>query len=157
NPYPGKVVRFGLAHDGSRVLATLPLGPGMECEYAGPSSGCRVTGPPVGGPLVVAHDLTTGASVWTLQATAPAPDNRRAADIAGDGRLALVELADGAVGVIRVADGEVLQTIERGGAYLSFGFFQQGRCAFIQVPDRLRFYEVDAGTTTDARCRLPSS
>jgi hypothetical protein len=153
--------RYGLSPDGATVLAVLPLGPGMMCGRIG---GCQVTGPPVEGPLVVAHDLATGAVLWTLRATAAEPGNRRVPAISPNGRLALVELPGPALGVVDMADGRVLQTLATS-HYASFGFFQQGRCAFIQQPDQLLVFEVGAATSTQPsqptidvtapRCRLP--
>jgi hypothetical protein len=124
------------------VLVGLQLGPDMICGVIG---GCRVLGPPVEGPLVVAHDLSTGAPVWTLRASAAAPQNRRTPVVSPDGRLALVELPEPAIaiGVVDMAAGRILQTLPAGN-YPSFGFFQQGRCAFVQAPDQLQLYEVGA-------------
>ena len=153
--------RYGLSPDGATVLAVLPLGPGMMCGRIG---GCQVTGPPVEGPLVVAHDLATGAVLWTLRATAAEPGNRRVPVISPNGRLALVELPGPALGVVDMTDGRLLQTIATS-HYASFGFFQQGRCAFIQQPDQLLVFEVGAATSTQpsqpmidvtaSRCRSP--
>ena len=75
--------RYGLSPDGATVLAVLPLGPGMMCSRIG---GCQVTGPPVEGPLVVAHDLATGVVLWTLRATADVPGNRRVPVISPNGQ-----------------------------------------------------------------------
>jgi hypothetical protein len=153
--------RYGLSPDGATVLAVLPLGPGMMCSRIG---GCQVTGPPVEGPLVVVHDLATGAVLWTLRATADVPNNRRVPVVSPNGRLALVELPGPALGVVDMADGRVLQTLATR-HYASFGFFQQGRCAFIQQPDHLLVFEVGAATSTQpsqpmidvtaSRCRSP--
>jgi hypothetical protein len=153
--------RYGLSPDGATLLAVLPLGPGMMCSRIG---GCQVTGPPVEGPLVVAHDLATGAVLWTLRATAAEPGNRRVPVVSPNGRLALVELPGPALGVLDMTDGRLLQTTATR-HYASFGFFQQGRCAFIQQPDQLLVFEVGAATSTQpsqpmidvtaSRCRSP--
>jgi hypothetical protein len=150
SPYPpAGVVRYGLAADGAAVLAGLPLGPNMVCGRTG---GCQVIGPAVEGPLVVAHDLSTGTILWTLRATAAAPANRRAPVVSPDGRIALVELPEPAVGVVDMTDGRILQTVPTQ-LYASFGFFQQGRCAFIQATDHLLVYErADAGAGASTGC-----
>jgi hypothetical protein len=150
-PYPMQRVRFALTPDGSTVLATLPLGAGVTCHAIG---GCQVMGPPVEGPLVVAHDLLTGAAIWTLRATAEAQANRRAPQVSPDGRLALIELAaSNQVGVVDATSGRLLQTLTSN-TDVTFGFFQQGGCAFIYAPDRIQVYEVDAQVSASpSRCR----
>jgi hypothetical protein len=158
--WPGPLrgeVRYSMTPDGTKVLATFPLGPPMVCIE--PSSGCRVTGPPVEGPLIVAYDLSTGAVVWTFRAWAAAPDNRRAAAIHPEGRIALVQLAVfWAVGVLDMATGELLQALP-GGPELTYGFFgQSGRCAFVQFPDRLQVYQVETtASNVPSRCGPPGS
>jgi hypothetical protein len=141
-PYLEHHARYGLTPDGSKVLVGLQLGPDMICGVIG---GCRVTGPPVRGPLVMAYDLSTGAPVWTLRATAATPENRRAPVVSPDGRLALVMLPKPAIGVVDMAEGRILQTLPAG-PYATFGFFQQGRCAFVQAPHQLELYEVGVAT-----------
>jgi hypothetical protein len=156
--------RYGLTPDGAKVLVGVELGPGMICGIIG---GCRVTGPPVRGPLVVAHDLSSGAPVWTLRVTAAAPRNRRTPVVSSDGRLALVELPERAlaIGVVDMAAGRILQTLP-GGNYPSFGFFQEGRCAFVQAPHQVQLYEVAAATSASpsrpvdkapSRCLAPAT
>jgi hypothetical protein len=154
-PYPMQSVRFALTPDGSTVLATLPLGAGVTCRRVG---GCQVMGPPVEGPLVVAHDLLTGAAIWTLRATSEAQANRRAPMVSPDGRLALVELATfNQVGVVDATSGRLLQTLTSN-IDVTFGFFQQGRCAFIYAPDHIQIYEVDAqASASPSRCRPSAS
>ena len=163
-PYSEPNTRYGLTPDGAKVLVGLQLGPGMICGAIG---GCQVTGPPVTGPLVVTHDLSTGAPIWTLRATAAAPQNRRTPVVSPDGRLALVELPEPkiAIGVVDMTDGRILQTLPAGN-YPSFGFFQQGRCAFVQAPDQLQLYEGGVATPTSpsqaagkapSRCLAPTT
>ena len=74
-------------------------------------------------------------------------NNRRVPVVSPNGCLALVELPGPALGVVDMADGRVLQTLATR-HYASFGFFQQGRCAFIQQPDHLLVFEVGAATST---------
>ncbi|HZN30735.1 MAG TPA: hypothetical protein VFB88_15370, partial [Xanthobacteraceae bacterium] len=59
----------------------------------------------------------------------------------------------------------ILQTLPAGN-YPSFGFFQQGRCAFVQAPDQLQLYEVGVATPTSpsqaggkapSRCLAPTT
>jgi hypothetical protein len=96
---------------------------------------------------MVAHDLSSGAPVWTLRVTAAAPRNRRTPVVSPDGRLALVELPEPkiAIGVVDMTAGRILQTLPAGN-YPTFGFFQEGRCAFVQAPHQLELYEVAVAT-----------
>jgi hypothetical protein len=153
-PYPQPNVGYGLAPDGATVLAVLPLGPDTLCGRTG---GCQSVGPPAEGPLVVAHDLLTGAVIWTLRATAGFAKNYATPVVSPDGRLALVALPspDGGVGVVDMTNGQILQRL-RAIAEVAFGFFREGRCAFVYAPDNLQIYQVGAGIpATQSPCIPP--